>query len=188
MTLFVAACDAVRQRFGATVIGLHHTSRAGNIRGSTVIPGAGDFLVEVRREPGALTGSIFATKIKSAEDGWEQFFKVEKIQLGDIGGRSSLVVAPIEIMPKREGGLGWPDMDVCRQILAAIDEQWVAGKPWCFAKNTSRAGVTNIVKRWRLGREVAGDILDTWNANGIIGEDVRDTDKHISGYRKLIDI
>ena len=93
MTLFVAACDAVRQRFGATVIGIHHTSRNGNIRGSTVIPGAGDFLLEVRREPGALTGSVFASKIKSAEDGWEQFFKVEKIWLGDIIGNTSLVVA-----------------------------------------------------------------------------------------------
>ena len=101
MTLFVAACDAVRQRFGATVVGLHHTSRNGNIRGSTVIPGAGDFLVEVRREPGALTGSIFATKIKSAEDGWEQFFRVEKIDLASIVPHSSLIVEPIDAPPKR---------------------------------------------------------------------------------------
>ena len=188
MTLFVAACDAVRQRFGATVIGLHHTSRNGNIRGSTVIPGAGDFLVEVRREPGALTGSIFATKIKSAEDGWEQHFKVEKIQLGDFPSRSSLVVAPVDVAPKREGGPLWPDKDTCRQILAAIHEQWEAGKPWCFAKNSSRAGVPNIMKRWRLKRDVATDILVTWNANGVICEDVRNKENHITGYRKLIDI
>jgi hypothetical protein len=188
MTLFIAACDAVRQRFGATVIGLHHTSRNGNIRGSTVIPGAGDFLVEVRREPGALTGSIFATKIKSAEDGWEQHFKVEKIALGDIVGRSSLVVAPVNVAPKKEGGAEWPDKDTCRQILAAIDEQWASGKPWCFAINTSRAAAPNIMKRWRIKREVVKDILATWNANGVIAEDICDQKNHVTGYRKLVDI
>ena len=34
MSLFIAACDAVRQQFQATVFGLHHTSRNGNMRGS----------------------------------------------------------------------------------------------------------------------------------------------------------
>src|SRR4029077_15901285 len=68
MTLFVAACDAIRQRFLATVFGLHHTNKNGGMRGSTVMPGAGDFIIEVRREPGAMQGSIFATKIKAAED------------------------------------------------------------------------------------------------------------------------
>ena len=43
------------------------------------MPGAGDFMIEVRREPGAMAGSIFAKKIKDGEDGWEQHFKVEKI-------------------------------------------------------------------------------------------------------------
>jgi hypothetical protein len=69
MTLFVAACDAVRQRFRATVIGVHHTSRHGNMRGSTVFPGAADFLIEVNREEGAMQGFIKAVKIKAAEDG-----------------------------------------------------------------------------------------------------------------------
>ena len=89
MTIFVAACDAVRQKFGATVIGIHHTARAGNMRGSTVIPAAGDFVVEVRREPGAAHGSIFAAKVKAGEDGWEQQFKTVKV---DLGMHSSLVI------------------------------------------------------------------------------------------------
>ena len=97
MTIFVAACDAVRNRFGATVIGIHHTNYAGGIRGSTVIPGAGDFLIETRREPGAMSGSIFAKKVKDAEDGWEQFFTVTKIKLGDIVGHTSLVVDGVDL-------------------------------------------------------------------------------------------
>ena len=38
MTRFVEACDAVRNKFGATVIGIHHTNYAGGIRGSTRDP------------------------------------------------------------------------------------------------------------------------------------------------------
>jgi hypothetical protein len=183
MTLFVAACDAVRQRFKATVIGVHHTSRNGNMRGSTVFPGAGDFLVEVNREEGAKHGSIKAAKIKAAEDGWEQHFTVEQVAIGDIGGHTSLVVEPSVEAPKREGGDGWPDVNVLRQIIAAIDEQWTAGKPWCFASNSSRSAVANIAKRWRLKREIVADILATWTANDAIEEAERDTKNHIKGYR-----
>jgi hypothetical protein len=188
MSLFVGACEAVQQRFNCVVIGVHHTNYAGGFRGSTVIPGAGDFLIKTQREPGAMTGSITIQKVKDGEDGKELPFQVVKVPLGDIVGRSSLVVDLTDQPPKKQGSTIWPDMNVCRQILAAIDEQWWAGKPWCFAKNTSRAAVTNIVKRWQVKREVAKDILDTWNANGVIAEQVYDPKNHLIGYRKLIDI
>ena len=183
MTLFVAACDAVRQRFLATVIGLHHTSRNGNIRGSTVIPGAGDFLVEVRREPGALAGSIFATKIKSAEDGWEQFFRVEKIDLPGILPRSSLIVEPVDAPPKEDSD-GWPSTAICREIITAIDEQWRSGKPWCHALNSSRSAIKNISNRCEIERGLVEKMLDRWTAKQVIEEDVCDTGPHEEGVGK----
>jgi hypothetical protein len=187
MTIFIAACDAVRQQFKATVIGIHHTARAGNMRGSTVIPAAGDFIIEVRREPGAPIGSIFAAKIKAAQDGWEQFFKVTEVQLGDVGLHTSLVIDACEPV-KKENAAGWPERDICRQILAAIDEQWGRGEPWCYAVNSPRCAVTNIMKRWRLKREVAKDIVDTWQANGVINEEVHSAKAKVKGYRKVFDI
>ena len=186
MSLFIAACDAVRQRFAATVFGLHHTSRNGNMRGSTVMPGAGDFVIEVRREPGAMSGSIFAFKIKAAEDGWEQPFKVTKVTLPGIVEHTSLMVDPVDTQPARESGGGWPDVAVCREILTAIDEQWLKGQPWCFAPNSSRSAVINIMKRWRIQRDVAKDILTSWTANGIIDEADLGGKDHIKGYRKLV--
>ena len=36
MTLFVGACDAVRERFNAAVFGIHHTNKEGGFRGSNV--------------------------------------------------------------------------------------------------------------------------------------------------------
>lgn len=183
MTLFVAACDAVRQRFKTTVIGVHHTSRNGNMRGSTVFPGAGDFLIEVNREEGAKHGSIKAAKIKAAEDGWEQAFTVEEVACGDIGGHTSLVVEATSEPLGQDTKPGWPDRNICLQIVAAIDEQWVAGKPWCFAHNSSRSAVANISKRWQLKRSLVADMLSTWTANGVIEESERSTRNHVKGYR-----
>lgn len=186
MSIFVEACGAVQKAFECVVIGVHHTNKEGGFRGSSVMPGGGDFLIEVRREPGAMSGSLFAEKIKDAEDGWEQGFKVEKIELDN--AKSSLVVLPMQIAKGFGGNLGWPDRETCKQILKAIDDQWIAGNPWCYAKNSSRAAVPNIMKRWRLKRELVDDILKTWTANGVIVEGIRDTTDHIRGYRKLVDI
>jgi hypothetical protein len=189
MTLFVSACDAVRQRFGAVVFGVHHTNANGKFRGSTVMPGAGDFMIEVRREPGAMAGSIFAFKIKDGEDGWEQHFKVEKIALGDFGSNTSLVVDPVDQQPPCESGSGgWPSREICKEILAAIHEQWMKCKPWCHAHNSSRAAVSNIAKRWNLKRAVVIDILTSWTARGIIEEDVYDGKNKQKGYRKILDL
>ena len=105
MTLFVAACTAVRQQFRTIVFGLHHTNKDGGFRGSTVLPVAGDFIMEAKREPGAMTGSIFVHKVRDGEDGWEVHFKATKIELGD--GNSSLVVDPVGAPPKNSGS-DWP--------------------------------------------------------------------------------
>lgn len=164
MTLFVAACDAVRQRFGATVIGVHHTSRNGNMRGSTVFPGAGDFLVEVNREEGAMHGSIKATKIKAAEDGWEQHFKVEQIQLGDIGGHKSLVVEPTNAEPAQERQ-GWPDIAMCRRVKNFIGEAWDSGNPLSnsiLTKASGRYAPAILAKHFDLDTRVVQMMLQQW--------------------------
>jgi hypothetical protein len=185
MTIFVAGCDAVRQRFSCVVVGLHHTNKMGSIRGSTVLPGAGDFMIEVKREPGALTGSIRAEKIKDAEDGWEEFFAVTKIELPTIGQHTSLVVDPGK-PPARGDGL--PDRDRCREILAALDQQWRNGTPWCHGKNSPRCAEVNINRHWNIERKIAVRLLEEWHAQGVIIEDVFDAKKRIKGYRKMLEI
>jgi len=188
MTLFIGACDAVRQKFGCVVIGVHHTNKTGGFRGSTVMPAAGDFMLETRREPGAMDGVLFAFKIKDAEDGWEQPFEILKVPVGTLGVQTSLVVAPIDKAPKRTPQTTWPDTHICRQVLVAIDEEWSKGRPWCFARNSSRSAIVNIMKRWQLRRDVVEDMLATWTANGVIVEELCNAQHHITGYRKLEDI
>jgi hypothetical protein len=186
MTIFVAACQIIQQEFSTVVVGIHHTNKSGEFRGSTVMPGAGDFMIEVRREPGEMTGKIYAKKIKDAEDGWEQHFNVTKLDVGAMGATSSLVVDGTNETPAREDK--YPDRNICLQILAAIDEQWRNGVPWCYAKNSSRAAVTNIAERWELEPPMVERLLKKWNANGIIIEAEYDAHRHIKGYRKLVDL
>jgi len=185
MTLFIAACDAIRQRFSTVVFGVHHVNKSGEFRGSTVMPGAGDFLIEVRREPGDMTGSIVAKKIKDAEDGWEQGFEVKTMAVGSLGLQTSLAVDPTATVKQDSG---WPERTICQEILTGIEEQWRKGAPWCFASNTPRSAVRNVMRKWRLDRKLVIEILETWTVNGIIEEQVFDVKNHISGYRKLTDI
>jgi len=181
MSIFVAACDAVRNVFTTTVIGIHHTNYAGGIRGSTVIPGAGDFLLETRREPGALTGSVFIKKVKDAEDGWEMNFKVTKVDvLTGLTPQSSLVLDRVDGPPADLLGSA-----VRLEILTAIDDQWNRGRPWCHAKNSPNNAAAHICRKWRVKRDAAEELLNEWNADGVIGEEILDPKRRIKGYRKL---
>jgi hypothetical protein len=187
MTLFVAACDAVRQRFATTVIGLHHTNANGGFRGSTVMPAAGDFMLEVRREPGAMVGSIFAKKIKDAEDGWEQFFRVTEVVVSDISGRTSLVV---DNDPGRAPHpSGWPDVMVCRQILDAIRAAWDAGAPWSISPQAvGRYAPRVMVVQFQIDAKVARAIIETWLVNNVLSVETYDAHSKLKGLKVIGEI
>lgn len=188
MTLFVQACDRLRQRFMTVVIGLHHTNAGGGFRGSTVMPGAGDFLIEVRRDENSkLDGSIYAEKIKDGPDKWQREFRAVDVPCTPLGGHTSLVIDQVATEPGPTGGT-LPDRATCREILRAIDEEWNKRTPWCWAKNSSRSAVRNISIRWEIDRKTIEYLLEQWNAKGIIVEQVCDTDNHIKGYRKMTDL
>jgi len=185
MSLFVEACTAVRQHFKTVVFGLHHTNKDGGFRGSTVMPGAGDFIILAKREPGAMTGSIFVHKVRDGEDGWELHFKATKIELGE--GNTSLVVDPVGAPPKGSGS-NWPSRAICKEILAELDAAWKKGAPWIYSNNTARSARRMIEAKWKTRKGVATRILDSWMANGIIEHAERDAKRHVWGYRKVIDL
>lgn len=49
MQAFVASLDALRARYGASVLAVHHANRAGQIRGSNVLPSAADVVLRITR-------------------------------------------------------------------------------------------------------------------------------------------
>jgi hypothetical protein len=184
MTLFISACDILRNTFHATVIGVHHTSRAGNMRGSTVFDGAGDFLLGIEREEGQTIGQIHAKKIKSAEDGWDQPFELRKVIINAITGESSLVAMPAEVEEKKANA--WPPRDICKKILQAVGTAWHSGKPWSSYPQTRKQGryAPAIIKQqFDVVEKVAESIIDAWLNNGVISYEMADKHSKIQGLK-----
>jgi hypothetical protein len=184
MTLFVGACDRVRQAFDCTMVGIHHTNKAGGIRGSTVLNGAADFVFEVSREEGAAVGEIKARKIKAAADGWTIAFKTKEVALGDIAGHTSLFVEPAskeELSPAYE----LPSKFKCQEMLDAMAAAWADGKPWSNQPNTRRDGryAPMLMARWEVAEDAASSLISSWILNGIIEIDFCDRHSKVKGIR-----
>jgi RecA-family ATPase len=86
--VFVAAVDRLRRETGATILLVHHVARAGNIRGSTALPGALDTAIEAKRDGDVLT--LECTKQKDAEPFAPIRLAQHVVELGD--NQSSLIL------------------------------------------------------------------------------------------------
>ena len=173
MTLFIKACDEVRETFGATVVGVHHTSRQGNMRGSTVFDGAGDFLFGIERDEGDMIGTMTAKKIKAAQDGWKQAFELIEVPVGDIAATKSLVAIACEQRAPEKSVL--PPKDVCRRILSDISTAWHSGKPWSSVPQTKAKGryAPALIKaRHDVPEKLAELLIKTWLENGVLTYDM----------------
>lgn len=182
MTLFIGACDKIRELYGATVVGVHHTSRNGNLRGSTVFDGAGDFLLQVEKEEGALTGELTARKIKAAEDGWRESFRLEKVALPF--GKDSMVAIPCPPSEQPQDGAKWPDKPTCRLVLKAIAQAWQDGQPWSSMPQTKKEGryaPRLISARFDVPANVAEDMVQKWQDNGILVYHMCNKHKNLKG-------
>jgi hypothetical protein len=176
------ANDLLREKFHCTVMGVHHTNKLGDMRGSSVFNGAGDCLLEVRREEGAEVGELYAKKIKSAQDGWSIQFKLNSTPTGDIKGTTSLVpsltTAPVRVESD------FPDRTICQSILNAIQAAWDQKQPWSpypQAKVTGRYAASIIATRWNLPAEQAERMLQRWLEAEILGYDTCDVKLKLKG-------
>jgi hypothetical protein len=164
MTLFIAACDYIRQSFKTCVLAVHHMSRNSNgtMRGSTVFDGAADFILWVQRERGQLIGSVTATKIKTAQDGWSIDFTAIKVDLSNgFKTRSSLYIEVVKTtvasddtqdfgMRQETGyttlGRRLPDA-VWSDIFNNADADWTIKKPWAMSHQAvGRYAIDHIIR------------------------------------------
>ena len=178
MTLFVRACDILRETFQTSVMGVHHTAKTGDMRGSTVIPGAGDFIGMVSREPGEEIGSIFAQKIKAAPDGWTMPFRLSSIAL-DLKGTCSLFAEPTnEPAPTMEDNKTWPTKKKLADILIQVDQAYKTKEAWSTSPQTRSDGryfVYNACSTQNISAKVAQNIMDEWLRTGILERVITDT-------------
>lgn len=178
MTVFVAACDRVREAFRCAVIGVHHASKTGDLRGSTVLRGAGDFVMRLERRTGTIR-ALTMEKQKAAPDDWETQFSFGVWDLGE--GASSLVVERVDAGPvMRDGGIN-PIGAVA--VLGAMASAWDAGEPWGRAPQTKeRFAVRRLCADFGYKRAEAEEMLSGWEKTGLIVERLRDSKSHLKGY------
>jgi hypothetical protein len=184
MTLFVRACDFLRTSFGAAVMGVHHTSRNGNMRGSSVFDGAADFMLQIEREKQAQIGLMTAAKIKTAMDGWELEFELEQIEVRPLTGATSLVAIPVsKDAPKKL------TPDLARKIRQAIHDAWQMKNPWSSAiqtRATGRYAIDHMVRDFGLPVIEAEQLLKDWLFNGVIKVEMVSTDTKQKGLKVML--
>lgn len=202
MSLYIKTCESIQHAFDCTVMGVHHSSRAGgNMRGSTVFDGAADSLFQITTDEETGEKLLVARKIKSARDGWQEPFVLTEMALGI--SKSSLVAEPApkdpDIMVGVFGGQQetgyqiidgkkWPPKDVCQQIVRDIGKAWDDGQPWSNQVNTKKTGryaAERINDRYRVPKDVADDMVRRWLLNDVIAYDLKDAHKKLWGLRIL---
>jgi hypothetical protein len=190
MTIFVAACDRLRD-FGATVVGVHHTNKNGDMRGSTVFLGQGDFIFRIEKVEGQKAGILTCEKQKEAEDGWKAAFEAKSQSWsvpGSIEPVTSLVAVfsgePATVAPVSE----WPPRDTCKAILKEIQAAWDKGRPWsphARAATEGRFAVRNISQAFSLKSSTVQQMLEAWLVNDVIVLDVVDAHSKAKGLKVL---
>lgn len=158
MTLFVAACDRLRDTFDCLVMGLHHSDKAGvGLRGSGVLAGAGDFVFRVEKPKGERRVSVICEKQKDGEGDWK-----DEYQMLHVG--ASLV--PVRLSEAEIEATGEHQQ---ADVLALIQARWEASEPLSKSNNTgSRYAPGELVKRFGMTRQHWIDTLKDWEAWGLI--------------------
>jgi hypothetical protein len=194
MTIFVDACAAIGEDYKATVVGVHHAGKSGDMRGSTVLLGAGDFVLRIKREgdDGEDEGRVVemkAEKIKDAEDGWSWNLELaaeEWTAEGSIDAeRKSLVAMPLS-EAKATKADRWPDVAVCRAVLKEIQAAWDDRRPWSSnrqAKSSGRYAGKRIAEGFGIGLELAEEMVDRWLNTDVIEIAERDSHSKLMGLK-----
>jgi hypothetical protein len=184
MTLFVKACDVVRDAFGCAVLGVHHAGKSGDMRGSTVLRGAGDFVFRLTRKEGATIGHLACEKQKDGPDGWNEPYRFSTVGLdGDqaslVATRADIAIGPAAVMT--------PDLSA--SVLADMAKAWASGQPWSMApQSKERYAVRRMVTDHGFTAEKAEDILSVWEGSGLIRKEVVSAKTRVSGFRVVGDI
>jgi hypothetical protein len=179
MTLFVSACEQLKRAFRCAVLGVHHAGKSGDMRGSTVLLGAGDFVFKLERKQGATIGNLTCEKQKDAPDGWSEPYRFDVVGLGEgasslVPARADLSVGPsVELTPATS-----------RAVLDAMRKAWGAGEPWGKTYLTKeRYAVRHMVADFGFDAAGAESLLMVWEQTGIIKERVVSAKSKRKGFK-----
>lgn len=179
MTMFVHACDALKVAFQCAVVGVHHANKTGgDMRGSTVLRGAGDFVFRMTRKPESELVTLHCEKQKDAPSDWKEMYAVSTVALAH--DESSLVLDRLE-RPALDTDMS---PELARRVLLAMQAAWDAGEPWAKAAQAKeRWAVRRMNADFDLRSQAAEDALRGWVQTGVVEVATVDTRYKKAGYR-----
>lgn len=172
MTLFVRACERLMEEFGCMVIGVHHTNKAGDMRGSSVFLGQGDFIfrTEAIKETSRKAVRLTCEKQKDGDDGWTDTYELRPVRASLVPVRLSKSEAVKVVSAGRSG-----------DILEAMEAAWREGKPW---RQRGREGAVGVMhQQFGMAKDEAEKLLQTWLATGAVTYKIFDKKMKLSGFR-----
>ena len=179
MSKFIEACDTVKRVAGSAVIGIHHTNKAGDMRGSGVLDGGLDFIFKLTRAKGASIGKLYCEKMKDGPDGWHNNYSFDDVTTSE--GQASLV-------PTRVGdcdvGRGELTPELTEDVFRAMDKAWKEGKPWALsAQSKDRCASRRMVQDFGFSADKAEETLSIWEGSGLIVTDILSSKTKRKGLR-----
>lgn len=176
MTLFVRACGIIRADTDAAVIGIHHAGKSGDMRGSTVLKGAGDFVFKTEKEKGVTPIFLTCEKMKDEEDGWKRKLNVAKINVTENTNLdfnkpiTSLVITEMN-GTENEPESGLPSLDECRAIQSLIHQYWTKGTPLSTVPQTRKHGrfiYPILYSELKLKPAQTEKLIENWLIKGVV--------------------
>lgn len=163
MSLFIAYCDALRERTGAHVMLIHHTGKDATkgARGSSALLGAVDTEIELSREDDGQIVTVSVTKQREMEKTQDMFYTLKKVTLGvDRRGKevTSCVVAPTETDTERHAAFVPNKLRVAYDVLKNV----FAMKSYIITSQDGFPGNCRVVTEtdYRAALAMAGMISD----------------------------
>lgn len=170
MTIFVHACDALKDAMGAFVLGVHHTAKTGTMRGSSVFLGQADVVLRLTRQKGASIGRLDCEKQKDAPDGWGDAYRLSVVEVGEMG--SSLVPCRVDGGSAESGSV---DVGLQNIMLRAADAAWKAGEPWSENARSGERFAPRVLSRdFGITVDQASALLDIWLGQRILVSEIVD--------------
>lgn len=189
MTVFVDAVGRLQDAFECAALGVHHTSKAGSLRGSSVFSGQADFVLRLERAKGSSVGQLTCEKQKDGPDGWRDTYRL--VEVTTEHGKS-LVPGRVDVRPEDDDGAPaateGAEIGEARQIaiLEAMRVAWDMGIPWSRRRAKGRRAAREIMSEiFGVGKEDAEALMDRWLVEGRVGFDTYDARRRIEGYRPV---
>lgn len=181
MTLFVRACDRLKEAFSCAVLGVHHAGKNGDMRGSTVLLGAGDYVFKLERKKGATIGNLYCEKQKDAPDGWTEPYRFDKVSIGE--DQTSLIVSRADVSMAPDVAL---TPSTSNDVLRAMGAAWEAQEPWTMkAQAGERYAIRRMVNDFGFSATAAEEVLVLWEQTGVIETATASAKRRKIGFKVL---